>query len=179
MSAFTNQGEAMILQYLMRGAAINVDGLGGSTAWTPSSTGNTNQGLYVSLWTSATTAAHLENGGGSGTEVPTTVSGSASGYSRKHIDFTTVTASTSTDTAVGTNITGPTSSVTVSWTATADWATGSTTVKYFGLHLGSGASNQLLVYGELVDSGGTAAPKNVSNGDTVTLATDALTITLK
>ena len=175
MSAFTNEGEAMVLQYLMRGTAINADGLAGSTAWTPTSgSGGTNTGLYISLWTNATTTAHLEVGGTGGQEV------SGSGYSRKFIDFTAISSvSASSDVAVGTDITGPESGTAVSWTAGADWATGSTTVKYFGLHLGSGGSNKIIMYGELVDGTGTAAPKNVSNGDTVTLATDSLTITLK
>ena len=183
MTAFSNEGEAQILQWLCRNTSLNTAGLGGAsgTNWTPSSaSGTATQGLYISLWTSATTAAHLEAGGGSGTEVPATVNSNASGYARKFIDFTAIgSVSTSTDTAVGTDITGPTSSTAVSWTASEDWATGATTVKWFGLHLGSGASATLIMYGELVDSGGTAAPKNVSSGDTVTLATDALTITLK
>lgn len=178
MSAFTNEGEAMVLQYLMRGTAINADGLAGSSAWTPSSaSGAADQGLYISLWTSATTTAHLEVGGTGGTEVST--SGS-SGYSRKFIDFTAISGvSASSDVAVGTDINGPESGTAVSWTAGTDWATGSTTVKYFGLHLGSTTTNKIILYGELVDGAGAAAPKNVSNGDTVTLATDSLTITLK
>jgi len=175
MSAFTNEGEAMVLQYLMRGTAINADGLAGTSAWTPSSlSGAADQGLYISLWTSATTTAHLEVGGTGGSEV------SGSGYSRKFIDFTAISAvSASSDVSVGTDISGPETATTVSWTAGADWATGATTVKYFGLHLGSTTTNEIILYGELVDGAGAAAPKNVSNGDTVTLATDSLTITLK
>lgn len=163
MAAFTNDGEAQVLEYLLRGTAIQADGFGGSTAWTPSTTGGTNQGIYIGLFTSTPGEA------GTGTEVSTT----NTGYSRQLVAFSAIASvSGSSDTTVGTAITGPDTTA-ITWTATGDWATGATTVSEFALFMGSGALNKAIIYGTLTN------PKNVANGDTVTLSADGLSITLK
>lgn len=172
MAAFTNQGEALVLNYLMTNTAFIVNGVGGNgETWTPAATepaaagDKDQQGLWIGLFTNA--ASPGENGT-AGTEV------SGTGYERKFIPFTALASgdvSSSTDAAVGTMIQGPSADIT--WTAGADWATGSTTVAHFGLFLGNASTAVMLIYGQLTNA------KNVANGDTVKLSANDLDITLK
>lgn len=152
----TNEGEIQVLSNLLSGVTYKSDDFGGSTAFTP-----TSGGLFVSLWLTDPTET-----GTAGTEVPTTVSSSASGYSRQSVVFGAGSLNTGTDPA--TQLTGPTSAIT--WTATQDWTTGAQTVGYFGLHLGS--TGTMVIYGALTNS------RQVTSGDQVKLDTNQLVVQL-
>lgn len=169
---FTNDGEGQILRYLTAGTSIKADGFAGSSAWTPTGgTGSTTSGLYVSLHTATPGEA-----GSTTNEVQTDNSGST-GYSRKQIVFSAVTLSTSATLTDGTLVEGPSSGAgAVTWTASSgapgNWqsSNSATTISHFGLHMGS--TGTMIMYGAL------GADKTVTSTDTVTLAVDALDITL-
>lgn len=156
---FTNEGEVQILSYLLKGVTLKADGFGGATSFTPSDTGGANQGIYISI--------HTSDPGEQGV-TSAEISTSGTGYLRKAVAFKAGTESSATGTGVGTALV---SNGAISWTASGDW-NGSSNVTHFGLHFGSGASNAMFMYGPLT------TPKPVTNGDTVTIADEGITVTL-
>lgn len=120
---------------------------------------------YVALVTSTPTASTA------GTEVTGT------GYARQHIVLSvTSMASTgadgsTTDPSAGT--TGKTSNnAVVDWgSAGASWGT----VTYYEIYDASTAGNRLF-FGQLVDSGGSAAPRTIGSGDPVSFPISAMAI---
>lgn len=157
---FTNEGEVQLLSYLLKGVSLKADGFGGGTDFTPSDTGGANAGVYISIHTADPTEEGVLTG-----EVSTT----NTGYTRKAVPFKAGTESSSTGTSVGTALL---SNGSISWTVgSADW-NGASNVTHFGLHFGSGASNTMFMYGPLT------TPKPATSGDTVSIADEAITVTL-
>lgn len=158
MAAFTNEGEAQVLNNLLDGIGYQSDGVEGTTSFTPA-----DSACFLSLWKTDPTDT-----GAAGTEArtPNFVGGGTDGYIRKAIKFTELDAVQTGDTTTIQN------DGILTWTASGDWTTGSEVIGFFGIHLGSADAAKMIIHGALADE------KPVTNGDTITIAADGISVTL-